>query len=64
MLDKAAVGGALGEVLRHRNGDIVKDEDLRKKKSRERGRDSEKGGIFFNLWSRRNQTRLLKASLR
>lgn len=43
MLHEAAVGGALGEVLRHRNGDIVEYEDLQKDEKEDKGR------IFSNV---------------
>lgn len=39
MLHEAAVGGALGEVLRHRDGDVVENEDLQERGERE--------GMFF-----------------
>lgn len=35
MLDKTAAGGALGEVLGHRDGYVVKNKDLRERKRKE-----------------------------
>lgn len=51
MLHKAAVGGALGEVLRHRDGDVVEYKDLQKDEKEDKGRF-----FFLNVWTRQNQT--------
>lgn len=50
MLHKAAVGGALGEVLRHRDGDVVEYKDLQKDEK------EDMGGFFFNVLTRQDQT--------
>lgn len=50
VLDKAAVGGALGEVLWHRNGDIVEDEDLQID-------GKEDKVVILDVWSCQDQTR-------
>lgn len=42
MLYKAAMGGALCEVLRHRNGDVVEYKDLQKDEKEEA-----RQGLFF-----------------